>query len=100
MDRDQTPIEKELEEAVYTDRVIVLLEYDDGFHQVCLTPKQFKAVCRAIAGKIDKEETDGLIGVSLLVGEETIPDVFFNGMQTHYTDEELDLETTPRVDEC
>lgn len=99
MSREQTPIEKALEKAVYTDRVIVLLEYDDGFHQVCLTQKQFKDVCRAIAGKIDKEETDGLVGVSLFVGEETIPDTFFNGMQTHYTNEELDVDSTPRVDE-
>lgn len=60
MSRKQTTLEEELESAVYTDRLLVFLECEEGFRQVILTPEQFKKLGDVVIHQDLGTDADGL----------------------------------------
>lgn len=86
--REQTPLEKELESEVYVNRMLILLETDDGFAQVFLTPKHFKSVSDAIARGFTLVSKDGPHEtIDMLLGDERLPPELFEGMRDFYEED-------------
>lgn len=77
----QSPFEQELENEIYTDRLLLLLEQDDGFRQVILTKAQFKKVSDACLSYEGPRNAEGLQYVNVLLGEVVIPKESFEGMR-------------------
>lgn len=93
MKKKQTDLEKKLEQAIYTNRMIVLLEHEDGFRQFIFTPEHFKKVSDAVAAgykKVDTHKTEegehDVLDVEM--SDEVIPLEPFEGLQDFYEEED------------
>lgn len=85
--RAQTPIEKAIQDELYVDRLLVVLEEDDGFRQVLLTKEMFKAVSDACVQNVTEFDADGLQDVGIALGDQLIPKEPFDGMRDFEIDE-------------
>mgnify|MGYP007071602673 CR=1 FL=1 len=84
----QNDFEKALEQEIWSNRMIVLLEKDEGFVQVLFTPEHFNRVSDAVARGFEVLERDGVIEVfDMKIGEEVIPKEQFEGMRDHYEED-------------
>ena len=84
----QSDLEKELEREIYSNRMLVLLEQEEGFVQVLLTPRGFKEVSDAIAKSFPLVRMDGENEVlDMRTTDEFIPLEHFEGLQDFYDDE-------------
>lgn len=88
--RRQTPVEKELEDALYTDRLLVLIESEEGFRQVILTQAQYHKVGDIICLS-STPNTRGGKNVLMREGRRVIDAEQFDGMLDYYSDEIIDL---------
>lgn len=87
--RKQTQLEEALENEVYVDRLLVLLEDEKGFRQVRLTKSQFKAVSDACINQVVSTDTDGFENVLIALGNTVPGKDLFEGMRDFYEQEEI-----------
>lgn len=89
--RKQTDIEKALQEVLNVDRLLVFLEYPEGFRQMKLDKRQFKQMSDAISRKTGKTLRNGLEEVLIVYDDERepIPHKYFEGMRDFYPEEDF-----------
>lgn len=91
---EQSDLERELEQEIYGNRLLVLLEGEEGFKQVILGPEHFKKVSDAVVdGKVVIPAiVDQLETVMITTGEEILPVELFEGMRDFYEENELEAD--------
>lgn len=86
--RGQTELEKEIEHEIYTNRMLVLLETDDGgFQQIRLNKQMFKAVSDACVISKTPPREDGLEMCQMSFGEKILEGGQFDGMRNYYEED-------------
>lgn len=88
---EQSPLEKEIEQAVYGLRLLVLAECEQQecgggrhFHQIVLTSEQFKKVSDVVFTSTGPPDKDGYEEGVLRLTEETVGYEPFEGMLDFY----------------
>lgn len=74
--KEQSELERKLEDLIYTNRLLVLLEDNNGFNQVRLNPTQFKKVSDAICIKTGRRRKDGTQPVWVSLGRQISKEPF------------------------
>lgn len=83
MVRKQSPLERSLEEHIYSRRMLVFLEEDGGFRQVVFSEKEFKPLKALIKRLFTLKE--GIIELTTYrVSDKKLPLKPFNDMQNFY----------------
>lgn len=76
----QTPLEAQLEQEIYVDRLLVFLEDKDGFRQVILTPEQFKKVSDACILDATPPDERGFQSAEINLGDKVLDKRPFENM--------------------
>lgn len=82
--KKQSKLEEELEQTIYGNRMLVLLESGNEFFQIIFTAEHFKKVSDAVASEfqvISKDKDTEVI--DLLMGDTGISNIHFEGMSDH-----------------
>lgn len=88
--RAQTELEKSIEDEIYLNRLLVLLETPDGgFQQVRLNKQMFKAMSDACVVSKTPAREDGLEMCQMSFGEKILEGTQFDGMRDYYPEEDF-----------